>query len=205
MKRIRLATLCALTIGSIFSTAMAERLLSFRIGMAWPQELLATASPSGDAEAEYGLIIDKKVAFGIAGNFLWNVQAKDVPDPSGHYQTLSAQSTYMFPIMGFFMVDPMPALIIHPVAHFNIGYNSMIYSYTQKDAAGAQAPLSPYFYGLIVQAGVDGLYNIGERSALFIGMEYRWANTSTTSNTNHEFDKRDMSGIGLSAGFRVIL
>ena len=203
MKRIGAAILCAIMIGGIFSAAGAQRMLSLKIGTSWPKALLSTANPSGDAELNYGLIVDERVAFGIAADFLWNVQAKEVPGPTGHYQTLSAQSTFMFPLMGFFLLDPVPNLIVHPVAHFSIGYNSMIYSYTQKDTAG-KSTLSPYFYGLIVKTGADALYNIGKQSALFLGVEYRWANTKTAS-TNGLFDMRDMSGIGLSAGFRVIL
>ena len=83
----------------------------------------------------------------------------------------------------------------------------MIYSYNSKDTIPGAAikPLSPYFYGLIIKAGIDGLYNIGERSALFLGLEYQWAGTSTTNNTDGLFDKRDMSGLGLRAGFRITM
>jgi len=36
----------------------AERMLSMKIGMTWPRELLSTGVPSGDAEANYGIIVD---------------------------------------------------------------------------------------------------------------------------------------------------
>ena len=49
------------------------------------------------------------------------------------------------------------------------------------------------------------MYDIGEHSALFLGLEYRWADTKTVSNEDDLFDKRNMGGIGLCAGFRVIL
>ena len=42
-------------------------------------------------------------------------------------------------------------------------------------------------------------------SAPFLGFEYRWADMQTTGNTEGLFDKRAMSGIGISAGFRVTL
>jgi hypothetical protein len=177
-------------------------------GLSWPQALLSTAAPSEDVEVHYGAIIDRKIAFGIAGDFLWNVQSKVEKVQSGvgvsHYKTLSEQNCFMFPVMAFFQLDPVPDLVVHPVAHFQIGYNSMIYSYTQTDSSVA-TPLSPYFYGLIMKLGVDGLYSIGKSSALFLGMEYRWADMQTTGNTGGLFDKRDMSGIGITAGFRVTL
>lgn len=193
---------------AMMTTANAEKMVSAKFGISWPQALLSTAVPSEDVEINYGLIIDRKIAFGVSGDLLWNVQAKveKVKSNSGisHYKTLSEQKTFMFPIMAFFQLDPMPDLVVHPVAHFQIGYNSMIYSYTETDTSSV-TPLSPYFYGLIMKLGVDGLYSIGKSSSLFLGMEYRWADMQTASNTGGLFDKRNMSGIGISAGFRVSL
>jgi hypothetical protein len=206
ISRIALVLSCLL-LSVLSTTASAEKMLSMKIGMTWPRALLSTGVPTGDAEVNYGLIIDKKVALGISGNFLWNVQSKEErvdTGGTGHYKTINAQKSFMFPIMGFFQLDPVPDLIVHPVGRFQIGYNSMIYSYTEADPSGGEAkPLSPYFYGLIMKAGVDAIYDIGENSALFLGMEYRWAETKTA--TIGLFDKRNMGGIGLSAGFRVIL
>ena len=210
MKRLFIAAIGILSSWGIFSSASAERMLEIKIGPTWPRELLSTGIPTGDAEILYGFIIDKKVAFGIAGNFLWNARSKDVQvrdTASGavHNKIVNGQSSFMFPIMGFFQIDPVPNLIVHPVAHFQIGYNSMIYNYSEADSAGAQKrPLSPYFYGLIIKTGADALYNLGERSSLLVGMEYRWADTKTAS-TKGLFDKRNMGGIGFSAGFRVTL
>lgn len=197
---------CLLFSGMLTATN-AERMLSMKIGMTWPRVLLPTGIPTGDAELNYGIIVDKKVAFGVTGNFLWNVKSKqEQVGTTGHYKMINDQRTYMFPIMGFFQIDPIQNLIVHPVATFKIGYNSMIYSYTEQDVIPENSkPLHPYFYGLIVKTGVDALYDLGERSSLSLGMEYRWADTKTVSNTNGLFDKRDMGGIGLCAGFRVIL
>ena len=207
MNRIGRAILCMIGIACIAGTATgAEKLFTGKIGFCWPQALLATASPSGDAELAYGYVIDKKVGFGIAADFLWNVNSKTAPSSGGHVLTIREQQTYMFPIMFFFQLDPMPELIVHPVGHFDIGYNSMIYSYTATDAnTGESTPLHPYFNGLIIKTGVDALYDMGKQSAIYLGLEFQWANTSTASTPAGIFDKRDMSGIGLSAGFRVEL
>jgi hypothetical protein len=206
MRRISAATLCILVISGLWSFAGAEKLFSMKIGTTWPQVLLRTGIPSGDVEINYGMLIDRKVGFGIAADFLWNVMNKEARDSSGdHFYITSEQKTFMFPIMGFFLLDPMPDLVVHPVARFEIGYNSMIYSYNSKVDALAVKPLSPYFYGLIIKASIDGLYNLGERSALFLGLEYQWAGTTTTNNNVGLFDKRDMGGIGLRAGFRVLI
>ena len=193
-------------LSAILTTGYAEKMVSAKIGLSWPRALLSTASPSGDAEVNYGTIVDRKLAFGVSGNFLWNVKADVQQVPTGgatHYKTVSEQKTFMFPVMAFFQLDPMPDLILHPVAHFQIGYNSMIYSYNATDSLGGVTPLSPYFYGLIMKAGVDALFSIGESSSLFLGMEYRWADMQTASKRDGLFDKRNMGGIGISAGFRV--
>jgi hypothetical protein len=206
MIRLLAAIICAISLLGAGSNAQAEKLFSMGIGMKWPQALLSSGIPTGDADINYGAMIDHKVGFGLAADFLWNVQNKETRDSTGiHYRITNEQKTFMFPIMGFFLLDPIPNLVIHPVARFEIGYNSMIYSYKTLTDTSAVKPLSPYFYGLIIKASLDGLYNLGERSALFLGLEFQWAGTSTTSNPEGIFDKRDMSGIGLRAGFRVTI
>jgi hypothetical protein len=206
MKRIISITLCAISIYGLLSSAAAENLLSLKFGPAWPQALLSTGSASWDAGLEYGIIVDKKVGFGIATDFLWNVDSKEAKDSSGqHYTTISEKKTFMFPLMGFFQLDPAPDLIVHPIVRFQVGYNSMIYKYKQQLAGTESKPLSPYFYGLIIKGGIDGVYNLGEHSGMFLGLEYQWADMKTASNTGGLFDKRDMSAVGIHIGFRVIM
>jgi hypothetical protein len=197
------AICCMIGIACFFGPAAAEEFFSAKIGFAWP-EALATAAPSGDAELAYGYSIDKKLSYGLAADFLWNVQTTTVPIAGSHFQVISDQQAYMFPVMFFVQLDPFSdLLIIHPAAHFDIGYNSMVFNYTGIDSAGMKTPLSPYFNGLIIKFGIDGLYDTGKHSAIYLGLEYQWANTSTSSNSQGLFDIRNMSGLGLSAGFRV--
>jgi hypothetical protein len=206
MPNLRKAAAFSVLILAMIASASAEKMVSAKFGISWPQALLSTAVPSEDVELSYGMIIDRKIAFGVSGDFLWNVQAKVEKVPSttniSLYKTLSEQKTFMFPVMAFFQLDPVPDLVVHPVAHFQIGYNSMIYSYMQTESSVATS-FSPYFYGLIMKLGVDGLYSIGKSSSLFLGMEYRWADMQNASNNDGLFNKRDMSGIGISLGFRV--
>lgn len=192
-------------VGIVFfaGAAGAEGSFSGKIGFCWPQSLMAS-SPSNVAELAYGFTVDKKVSYGIAADFLWNVNSNEVKTLSGgHYQIVSEQQAYMFPVMFFFQVDPIPDLIVHPVAHFDIGYNSMIFSYSGTDTNNIIHPLHPYFNGMIVKIGMDGLYDMGKNSAVYLGLEYQWANTSTASTSNFIFDQKNMSGLSLSIGFRV--
>lgn len=205
MKCLCFAALMAVALSSLFSTPRAEGMLSLSIGTTWPQALLSTGICSGDAELNAGALVDKRVGFGFATDFLWNTVEKDVrvsDTTPGKYKTVSAQKTFMFPVMGYFLIDPLPSLIVHPVAKFEIGYNSMIFA--NKDTSNSSSVNYPYFFGLIIKGSIDALYNIGEHSSLFAGLVYQWADTRNAAKSDI-FDKRDMSGIGLRAGFRVIM
>jgi hypothetical protein len=209
MKRILMSSaIIAAVLGMCLFPCFGQHLFEFKLGPSWPEGRLKMASPVFDIGLAYGLIVDRKVGFGLATDFLWSTKTSEVPS-NGLYKITSDEQFYMFPIMGFFLLDPMPDMVIHPVAHFNIGYNSMIYSVKMDSTSSAgnrpTSSVSPYYYGLIVKTGIDGLYNIGERSALFLGLEYQWAGTATKSNSENLFDKRDMSGLCLRFGFRAIL
>jgi hypothetical protein len=211
MKRIFMTVFCLFAASGVLFSIYAENMFSVKIGTTWPQALLSTGICSGDAALQYGIIIDKKIAFGLTGDFLWNTKSKDVKDPStGQYRIVSADKSFMFPILGFIMIDPVPNLIVHPSAQFQIGFNSMYSITTGQNIDTTKIPHdttttshSDYYYGLIMKAIIDANYNLGENSTIFLGVEYQWAGTKTNSNTNGLFSKRDMSGIGLRAGFRV--
>jgi hypothetical protein len=204
MKRVCCIALLAVAIAGLSSGSRAETMLSLSIGTTWPQALLPTGICSGDAELNVGALIDRKVGFGFATDFLWNTKQKDVRDSvPGKWITVSAQKSFMIPLMGYVLIDPVPKLIVHPLAKFEIGYNSMIFV-TKGDSSDPAKINYPYFYGLIIKGSIDALYDLGERSSLFIGVEYQWADTRNASK-GELFDKRDMSAIGLRAGFRVAL
>jgi hypothetical protein len=181
----------------------AERLLSLQIGPSWPED----ASPAWDAEAMYGLLVDKKVGFGIAVDFLWNTSTQERPvsgSASGQMETVKDVSNYMFPVMGFIVFDPIPYQVIHPLLNFKIGYNSLSYTLTMP-VPDPKLPPSGYYYGLIIKAGADGLYNLGEQAAVFLGLEYQWADTKSTKDSEGHFRHMNMSGAGLHLGFRFLL
>jgi hypothetical protein len=205
MKRFVMTVFCLFAVSGVLFSIHAENMFSIKIGTTWPQALLQTGICSGDAALQYGIIIDKKISFGLAGDFLWNTKSLEVRDTStGKWHIQHADKCFMFPIMAFFMLDPVPSLIVHPSAQFQIGYNSMVSVTSGYDSlAQKETTHSDYYYGLIMKAIVDASYDIGENSAVFLGVEYQWADTKTGSNTNGLFNKRDMGGIGLRAGFRV--
>ncbi len=178
----------------------SERLFSLQIGPSWP----TITSSAWNAEMMYGLFMDKKVGFGIAGDFLWNTRTQERDNPDGSKTTIKDESSYMYPVMGFILFDPLPFEVIHPLLNFKIGYNSLSYDLTMLNP-DPKLPHTGYYFGLIVKAGVDGVYNIGEQVAAFIGLEYQWADTKTAKDSGGFFWRRDMSGAGLHIGFRFLL
>ena len=204
MRNLLKIAIMATSLLGIFGSANAQTLFSLKIGPTWPQGLLSTGTASWDAGLDYGIIVDKKVGFGFAADFLWNVRSHDSLTSQGTYQPKTEEQSFMFPIMGFFFIDPVPKLIVHPLARFEIGYNSMIRNVKTDSTDTKSLTVSPYFYGLIIKVGADALYNIGENSAVFLGLEYQWADTRT-NDTDKGFNRFDMSGVGIKAGFRIIM
>jgi hypothetical protein len=201
--RFRNVTCFAVFFGIVllgFQANASEKLFSLKIGPVWPSATLS----AWDAECMYGAFFDKKVGFGVAADFLWNTYTQEQDLGNGAKLTIHDQSSYMFPVMGFIMFDPAPMLLVHPMLKFEIGYNSLLYTDTSL-VRTLNAPRSGYYYGLIVKIGADGLYNLGEQVAVFLGLEYQWANTKTTADSGGIFYRRDMSGIGIRMGFRFLL
>jgi hypothetical protein len=194
--------------GLMISSNANETFVSLKIGPTWPQELINSGnSTAWDGEFLYGVFVDRKVGFGFATDFLWNAKSQDQLDPStGLLFVTKSEESYMVPLMGFLVFDPIPTAIIHPMLRFEIGYNSLFYnSKTDSTAHPASNSENGYYYGLIVKIGADGLYNLGEQTAIFAGLEYQWANTQTNANSKGLFARRDMSGIGIRMGFRFLL
>jgi hypothetical protein len=175
----------------------SERLFSLQIGPSWP----SVTTSAWDAEVMYGLFIDKKVGFGVAADFLWKTITLERPVANGLMEPVKDESSYMYPIMGFIVFDPVPFQVIHPMVKFAIGYNSL--NYKVKPVEITDHP--GYYYGMIVKLGLDGLYNLGEQAAVFLGLEYQWADTKTTKDSKGYLSHRDMSGTGLHIGFRFLL
>jgi hypothetical protein len=116
----------------------------------------------------------------------------------------------MFPLSLFFYLDPMEKFVVHPAATFNVGYNSMVYNFDDAQALDTGARVSGadpngYYYGLYVKLALDGLVNIGEAGAFFIGADYQWANTRSAHHSGDPYFRRDMSGVGVRAGFRLLI
>lgn len=189
----------------LFATAglAYERIGSFSIGPSWPRALLSSDRPtSWNAEAMYGIMVDRTVAFGITSNFLWNTQSKE-KNSNNQYQVITSHEYYMYPVSGFILFDPFYKRVIHPAFRLELGYNSL--RYFGKDTTTTPAPRADgYYFGLYTKLAVDANYDIGKHSAFFTGCSYQWANTRTAEH-NNSFSRLDMSSFGVQIGFRFLL
>jgi hypothetical protein len=113
----------------------------------------------------------------------------------------------MFPISGFFTVTPMPELIVTPSIWGQVGLNTMYFSQKTSDAAADTSVSAEdgWYMGVIWKIAADALVRIGESSSFFAGFEYQWSKPKKLDIRKDDiFVRRDMSGVGLRMGFRVI-
>jgi hypothetical protein len=199
------ALLCALVLAPAVS---AEKVVALRIGAAWPWDVYKENTRMrlcGDAGFEGGAMFDRKFGLGFATNFLWNSVGDERIDTSNathdtSYILTRERQSFMFPIGIFMLIDPVPKLIVHPTARFQIGYNSLIYNVRDSINTGGV----DYYFGLYIRTGLDAYYDFGENTSVYVGGDYQWARTRTVSDRSNRYKRRDMGGLGVHVGFRAI-
>ena len=118
------------------------------------------------------------------------------------------EKSYMFPVYAFAYLDPLAYLGVHPATSFCVGYNSMVYNKDKKeDLDTTTQQLEPrdsdgYYYGLFIKAAVDAIFNIGQSSGLFLGVEYQWAKVRKKETAN-TYWIRNMGGVGIRGGLMM--
>ncbi|MBD3239681.1 MAG: hypothetical protein GF331_03785 [Chitinivibrionales bacterium] len=208
--------ICATVILSTTASTAAEKMMLLRFGALWPRKLLETDKPTAwDIGAQYGVLVDKKIGIGMGVDLLWNrtVDEKKVENPANPadslYEITRRESSFMFPVYAFAYIDPFSRFIVHPAISFAAGYNSMIYNFDNEDElrGGEVMDHDPdgYYFGLYMKLAADALVNLGENSALLVGIDYQWANVRSAKTYENKYHRRDMGGIGLRAGVRVVL
>ena len=206
LRRIMLCVMVALTLAG--SVRSAERLFLLKIGPTWPKELQWSEKPTAwDGAIQSGLIFDRKVAFGGGIDFLWNVNKKAKPISGTIYRLEKVERTFMFPVSGFFSLDPVPDLLIHPCASIQIGLNTMYYSHKEdSDLPDTTLPnVDGWYMGFYLKIAADAIFNLGEQSGIFAGFEYQWSKPQKLGvDSGDLFAERNMSGVGIRMGFRVI-
>ncbi|ERP39170.1 hypothetical protein [Chitinivibrio alkaliphilus] len=185
----------------------AARTISLSIGPQWPgNNPLIKESESGtawNASVEWGMGFDDFIRLGVKGDFMWHISSnpgiddddEDEPDTDdgvleGISEIKSEQKIFMFPLSLFLEISPFPQYRFHPVFRGQVGYNSMTIRHTdyndeeESEWADLIDDVGGYYNGVITKFGVDGVYDIGPQSSLFVGFEYQVA----TLKNDYEID-----------------
>ena len=206
--KIRLVVASALLVIIPLVSLSAESFVSLTAGPCWPRALLREdgRKTTGDASLAYGFIFDRKVGMGVGIDLFWNTRADRRKEPNGKLVDTLTRSSYMFPLYGFVVVDPLSHLFVHPALTAQVGYNSLAYSLSKEDSSGSLEPQGDaggYYFGLFFRLLLDANYDFAEHAGLTAGAFYQWAE-SRQATTKTKYWPRDMSAFGLRAGFRFI-
>ncbi len=217
MRLLTFVSSTACIVALAVSATAQTKTVDLRFGPVWPRDLLDSEKATAwDAAVGYGVTVDRVVGFGIVADFMWNRNEKtetigsiEVP-----YQDVG---TYMFPVSGFIVLDPVPDLVVRPVLRFAVGYNSLIYNYdidtSLSDEQSDQVDPDGYYYGLYLKPSLEAAYNFTEAAGVYAGLEYQWAKTTSAKEYTIEDDGEtrtgnrvyNMSGLGLRMGLRLHL
>lgn len=206
----------ALIVFALFcSAAASENVVTLKIGPTWPRVLLGSEKATAwDASIMAGKAIDDKFTIGGGLDFLWNNRSSEIPEGANTYRLEMSEHSFMFPLSAYLAVTPFPDLIVYPCLSGQIGLNMMYFSHQEDSTNTTGANPSKdqlqknngFYLGFFWKIAADALFNIGEHSAVFAGLEYQHSNPKKVSNNDKSdlFTKRNMSGIGIRMGFRFI-
>jgi hypothetical protein len=210
----RIPVLRAMVVSVVLAGAVVAEggsMLRLHIGPLWPRELLHSDKPTQwDLGLGYGIMVDKIIGVGVGMDFMWNRTANEVPVDSepGLVELTRRESSYLFPVYAFVTIDPMSRFVVHPALTFNLGYNSMVYNFDdEQELTTGKAPENDpdgYYFGWFIRLALDALVNLGENAALFVGVDYQWANTRSAKTEDNTYQRRNMGGVGVKGGLRVI-
>ena len=198
----------------LVASSFASNLMNFVIGPTWPKALKNTPRPvMWNGAFEIGHVFDEKFIVGVKADFAWDIVK--------HYNSDSSQITYsdktfMFPISGFFALDPIPQYMFHPVARVQVGYNSATFSTKENVTTTVidtsttpfdttytitleDSPKNGYYYGIIAKVGIDGVVDLGKHASLFAGFEWQFSELK-----NSDKYIKPMSGPGVRMGVSVL-
>lgn len=201
---------CGLFIPLFSVSVFSEKLLLIKMGPLWPRELLHSEKPtSWDASILVGGLIDRKVSIGAGFDFLWNQNKKEEQIQGNTYRLDMVEKTLMFPISGYLLLTPFSNRTVHPVISGQIGLNTMYFSHTEDSTfdnnRDGTMNENGWYMGLYGKAAADAALKIGEKSTLFVGMDYQWSRPKKLGENNSKFfQRRTMSGFGLRFGLGTI-
>lgn len=161
---------------------------------------------SWGAGFEYGWMLGEHFSLGPKLDFSWNLEKQKVTDVNNTKIVKSKERVIMVPISIFFNIDPIPQFMFHPVAHAQVGYNSVFISnvdYDKKNKDNVEK-YDGYYNGLYTKFGVDCMVDIGKQISLFIGPQWQISTTERRKKNTEPYERK-FNGFGARFGVSVLL
>lgn len=198
-----------------FSSSNSQSIINIGIGPTWPKNLRDTEKPTAwNASIEYGKVFDNIVGFALDVDFSWNINVEDTiiqDDSITIYENQNEAKQFMFPISACLFFDPIPKFVFHPVIKGQLGLNMMVKSLKEYDSIGveinkpAKEDESGFYIGIIGKASIDGVYDIGEHVALFVGFEYQWGRLRRkVKGSANQYFRQPFYGPAIRMGLSVL-
>lgn len=186
----------------------SQNLVNLSVGPMWPEQTRDSKNRTAwNIAIEYGRVFDQRLTIGVKSDILWNVTTEYNTTQTQQGNELlvkvAESSLFMFPLSVFLQFDPVPRLIVHPVIRVQGGLNMMNMSgseYIEGQKESTSKETDGFYYGGIVKFGVDGVYDLGRTSALFVGGEYQIVKLQKQYEANTFLQNKKMHGFGLRFG-----
>jgi hypothetical protein len=195
-------------------TASAEKMLNLKMGPAWPKEMRIGDTEGGitawEPSIEVGMLFNRMVGIGFDMEFQFKRRLDDttyVKDAITYQVVDKAERFFLFPPSFFLQIDPVPDLIVHPVIRGQVGL-SLLY-YGNKWFENNEAEYSEdtgLYYGIFAKAGIDALYDLGDKVSVFAGFEFQFGNArNRVDGQSNRYYHKDLYGPGIRLGFRFLI
>ncbi len=204
---------CVFLSVAAFTASAFEQTLRLWIGPTWPREMLETEQKTAwNAGVAAGVTVDRKIGIGGEIDFLWQVNRQEEEIDDGISVILDEQKTFMWPILGYLYISPIPDFLVYPVIEGQIGFNLLYYkgdlAESQPTAVDDDFDRNGLYLGLIGKAIADAHVRIGDNSSLFAGLAYTWSNPSKTKKIERNGQKlkahRAMRGLAIRMGIALL-
>ena len=210
MFRNRVARFIVTIISLSVVSAHAEKLIQLKVGPGWPRAIRENKSKTAlDASILYGASFDRKVAIGAGVDFLADVNTDDTLLSGNVYRRNMIEKTFMFPVSGFIALTPIPDFRIHPCISGQVGFNTVYFSHKDNSIESADTAKDydedGFYIGFFWQIAADAIFSLSENIGLFAGLEYQWSEPKKVNkDSDDQFTKRNMSGISIRMGLRIV-
>ena len=158
---------------------------------------------------EYGWRLGEHVALGPSVGFSLNIEK----NKENNDLVYSKERIAMLPVSAFFLVDPFPRFMIHPIIHGSVGYNSVFISNVdyKKDSPEASADVTRrdgYYNGFILKFGADCMVDIGQTISIFAGPQWQFSEVERKNNNHRTGGLRPVekfNAFGFRFGVSILL